>query len=516
MGRAATLIDLGVPRRSHKLKYKKWPPINSKGIDDEDETIELENLESGSHEHSPGRQLTNQESTQTEQELVEDPDPNDETFSSVRDSLSILCVMNQYKLSSSLPISEATLRKNIITALFLTDMSSGKFNLDTTRTAVAAELRRLRKRGVVPVLASLGWYFFALGISMYKAFGDVGDNATAHNLALGLLMGWLPVLVAAAIVDRNSVDGEHVATLLNNLMRKVHPYNTTFTKFVGQGRRRWHYGVAHPILSMLERNPERLKRPVDWHTIAVECIETNWDSKELAGYSINYFNKWELVHMLFAWVTLGLSVLGAWYISFNTPTVGLGCRSFSYVMFLVLCTFTGLVEFALYPVVYRPVKRKRTGDIMMKQGWRGYIQSKRFRGQVGGGLYVFEILTTVLLFAAVFMQTTGAFQFFSCRASVIGSHGGYVVFDGVNYVKRFFNVKMYWIIGAVVSSLVLFFGTVWTLREWLTQSYMWSSDLTMARRGLRRVRVWKGFWWGLRWGGGFNLKWLKGGVRWRP
>ncbi|KAF3929113.1 hypothetical protein ABW20_dc0108383 [Dactylellina cionopaga] len=515
MGRAATLIDLGVPRRSHTnsndKNKKDSKPAKPKGVNEEadDGTIELEALESGT-----GTVTSTEEDDLYLEET--DPDPNDETFSSVRDSFSILCVMNQYKLSSSLPISESTLRKNILTALFLTDLSSRKFGVDSTRTAVAAELRRLRKRGVVPVLASLGWYFFALAISMYKAFGDVGDNATAHNLALGLLMGWLPVLVSAAIVDRNSVDGDHVAHLLNGLMRRVHPYDVTFTKFVGQGRRRWHYGVAHPILSMLERQPESLKRPVDWHAIAMECIEKNWESKGLEGYSINYFSKWEFVHMLAAWLTLGLSVMGAWYISYNTPTVGLGCRSFSYVMFLVVCTFVGLVEYALYPIVYRPVKKRRTGDLIERDGWRGYIQSKKFRGRMAGILYTFDIVTTAILFTAVFMQTTGAFQFYWCRASLVGGHGGYVVFDGVNYIKRFFDVRMYWIVGAVVSSVVPFSGTAWTLREWLTQSFMWSDDLTKARRGLRRVRVWKGFWWGVRGGGLLSLSRVTGGVRWRP
>ncbi|EPS37085.1 hypothetical protein H072_9293 [Dactylellina haptotyla CBS 200.50] len=515
MGRAATMIDLGVARRPLKMsKYKKKP--KPKGIDDDEDPVEMEALEAGIHITRTDSLAHDEQSIETNEELEEDPDPNDETFASVRDSFSILCVMNQYKLSSSLPISESTLRKNILTALFLTDLSSRKFGVDATRTAVAAELRRLRKRGVVPILASLGWYFFALAISMYKAFGDVGDNATAHNLALGLLMGWLPVLVAAAVVDRNSVDGEHVANLLNNLMRRVHPYNVTFTKFVGQGRRRWHYGVAHPILSMLERHPEKLKRPVDWHAIAMQCIEQNWESKELEGYSINYFSKWEFVHMLAAWFTVGLSVLGAWYISYNTPTVGLGCRSFSYVMFLVFCSFTGLVEVALYPIVYRPVRRRRTGDILLKDGWKGYLQSKKFRGRMSGVLYTFDVLTTMILFTAVFMQTTGSFQFYWCKASLVGGHGGYIIFDTVGYIKQFFDVRMYWIVGAVVSSIVPFFGTAWTLREWLTQSFMWSSDLTMARRGLRRVRVWKGFWWGVRWGGNLNLKWVKGGVRWRP
>lgn len=346
IGRAATLADLGVPRRPRNNGTHTQP----KDADDEENNIELDGVANVT-------QRPSEEHLDRDIRVPEDLDLDNSTFSSVRDSFAILCVMNQYKLSSRLPISEPTLRGNILSALFLDDDVARRPGLVKYRTFVAVEIRRCRKRGVVPVLASLGWYFFALAISMYKAFGDVGDNATAHNLALGLLMGWLPVLVATAIIDRNNVDSEHVVKLLNQLMEIIHNHEITFTKFVGQGRRRWHYGVAHPILSMLERYPERIQRPVDWARVAKGCVDDNWLGYENRTFSINYFNKWEFVHMLAAWLTLGMSVLGAWYISYNTPTVGLGCRSFSYVMFLVFCTFTGLVESALYPIVIQKVSR---------------------------------------------------------------------------------------------------------------------------------------------------------------
>ncbi|KAK6354416.1 hypothetical protein TWF730_008822 [Orbilia blumenaviensis] len=502
IGRAAILADLGTPRPPRKSKTQR------KEIRDE-ENIELD-------ETSNEGQRPSEEQLEREPEPVEAQDPDNEIFSSVRDSFAILCVMNQYKLSSRLPMSESTLRENILTALFLDDDVAGKPGLVKHRAHVAVEIRRFRKRGVVPVLASLGWYFCALAISMLKVFGDVGNNSTAHNLALGLLMGWLPVLVSTAIIDRNSVDSEHVKVLLNSLMEMVHNHDVTFAKFVGQGRRRWHYGVAHPILSMLERYPNSLQRPVNWARVAKVCIDDNLPGHGSRTFSINYFSKWEFVHMLAAWLTIGMSVLGAWYISYNTPTVGLGCRSFSYAMFLVCCTLTGLVEFSLYPIIYRPVKKKHTGDSLVEEGFIGYLQSKRFRGRMNGVLAGLEVISTIVLLITIFMQTTGGFQYFWCRASLFGSRGGYIIFDTVVFINRFFDAIMYWTIGIVVSSIVPGVGTIWALREWLTQSFLWSSDVAMARRGLGRVRAWKGFWWRLRWGGRLNLKWLKGGIGWRP
>lgn len=99
-------------------------------------------------------------------------------------------------------------------------------------------------------------------------------------------MSWLPVLVLVTIVDRNPVSPEQIRRQLNNLvddvrtallnpllqdsyMRETHrrPEDFAWTEqlqcadvfggnffanFAGQGRMRWHYGVAHSILAGIE------------------------------------------------------------------------------------------------------------------------------------------------------------------------------------------------------------------------------------------------------------------------
>ena len=103
---------------------------------------------------------------------------------------------------------------------------------------------------------------------------------------MGLLMSWLPILVLATIVDRNPIAPEAICRQLNDLvddvrsalldprlqvsyMTEIHRCRRDFawterlqdedffrgnffTKFAGQGRLRWHYGVAHPILAGIE------------------------------------------------------------------------------------------------------------------------------------------------------------------------------------------------------------------------------------------------------------------------
>ena len=62
------------------------------------------------------------------------------------------------------------------------------------RTNLAQELRAGRKKGVVPVFVSFLWFVFALALSIQLSFSSLGNNETAHNLAIGLLTGWLPIM----------------------------------------------------------------------------------------------------------------------------------------------------------------------------------------------------------------------------------------------------------------------------------------------------------------------------------
>jgi hypothetical protein len=76
------------------------------------------------------------------------------------------------------------------------------------RAELAEHLRATRKHGVVPVLFSLLAFALALGISVAQAYGQLGSSYSEYNLSLGLLMTWLPVLVACTLLDRNPTNTE--------------------------------------------------------------------------------------------------------------------------------------------------------------------------------------------------------------------------------------------------------------------------------------------------------------------
>jgi uncharacterized membrane protein (DUF485 family) len=76
---------------------------------------------------------------------------------------------------------------------------------------MAFQLRMLRRRGVIPTLGSLATFLIAFVFSVVLAFDDLGDRTTAHSLAIGLLFGWLPLLIISSIIDRNPVSADRSA-----------------------------------------------------------------------------------------------------------------------------------------------------------------------------------------------------------------------------------------------------------------------------------------------------------------
>lgn len=163
--------------------------------------------------------------------------------------------------------------------------------LNEMRQRMAQQFRLTRRKGVVPVFISTLWFLFALAISIQSSFSDVGWNEVAHDLALGLLLSWLPVLMLSSIIDRNPASADDIRKQLNRLIdhvrkslmddrirhdfldtvanvpehsdmqqgieeisqqcRSFEPYDF-FEKFSGQGRQPWHYGAAHGILCDIE------------------------------------------------------------------------------------------------------------------------------------------------------------------------------------------------------------------------------------------------------------------------
>ncbi|KAF2670560.1 hypothetical protein BT63DRAFT_470237 [Microthyrium microscopicum] len=146
----------------------------------------------------------------------------DSDFADLRDSFYLLMNLNQYKMKPLISLTkeaEGLLR----ICLFSKDLGLVGTNKTLTqiRRKLAQSLRSHRKRGAVPVFISTMWFLFCVDISIEGAFIQLGDNAQAHDLSLGLFMSWFPILILCSIVDRNPIVSDDIRQKLNKMVDLV-------------------------------------------------------------------------------------------------------------------------------------------------------------------------------------------------------------------------------------------------------------------------------------------------------
>lgn len=324
-------------------------------------------------------------------------------FASVRDSFYILMNLNQYKMKP--PISMTREAEGLLRImLFSKDLKLIGTNktLSQMRRKLAYDLRSNRRRGVVAVFISTLWFLVALGISVESAFGELGNNAQAHDLALGLFTAWFPVLILCSILDRNPIASDDIQRKLNKMVdftcislqdettrdsyissfrnlphsqqmaywvnKITHKagfiQGNFFNGFAGQARTRFHYGAAHAILCDIE------KAYIAGHG-------RNWlghDSRDArAAVVLGQVDRgfvwfdgrqmWQAVAAIT--LVVGTSV-GGFILSFNTPTVGLGCRTGGYMIYIVIALALHGAEMLVWWLT-SPLRKKEQFQASMEQ-----------------------------------------------------------------------------------------------------------------------------------------------------
>lgn len=313
-------------------------------------------------------------------------------------------------------------------------------------------------------------------------------NTTAHNLALGLLLGWLPVLMLSSIADRSPASTDETRQKLNHLLESVRvglltdpnskwdspiSHGEYFTDFCGQGRSRWHYGVAYPILVGIE-DDFAARHGRNWllHPDARAMLI----SRPRNTTSVFWFDFREIFQILSAVIIVGGSVFGAFIISYFTPTIGLGCRSGGYTIYFILA----FAVFSIESITW----------------WA--MSSKLFTWKVlGYFLNLFEVANTGWLAYAIVAQTFGLYRTCACWSSNWASGGGYINFKTTEFFKNR-EVQIYWTGGTLLSCTVMGTSLLYIAVEWCSQSHLWTADYEKAMTGLKRTRRFKKYTVGLR------------------
>ncbi|KAF1950600.1 hypothetical protein CC80DRAFT_482449 [Byssothecium circinans] len=324
-------------------------------------------------------------------------------FGSMRDSMYLLLAMNQYSMKAETAVWKKETEGLLRIVLFSKDLklTDTDKTLRQMRRILARELREMRRRGVVPVFVSILWFLFAFALSIQAAFGDFGENRTAHDLALGCLLAWFPILIMSSIVDRNPIAANAIRRKLNalvdhvrhalrdethrndflksfadqpefhslklwveNVANKAEFMDEFFVDFAGQARIRWHYGAAHPILSDIE-SCYIAGKGRNW--LADEkAARTSLVLGEVNEEGLVWFDIREYWQVASAIIIVGASCGGAFILSFFTPTVGLGCRSGGYVIFFSVSLGLLIVEMIVWLIhsLYQPRLIMRTSTYL--------------------------------------------------------------------------------------------------------------------------------------------------------
>ena len=285
-----------------------------------------------------------------------------------------------------------------------------------------------------------------------------------------------------------------------------------FTQFAGQGRIRWHYGVAHPIIAGAEES-WIAEHGRDWlrdHFAA----RTSLVKGPALMKGLKWFDFRELWQMTGAILIVVGSAAGAFIISYFTPTVGLGCRSGGYMVFTVIAIGLLTIEMLIWWLV--PEHASSTDDVVTRIGTKlhhtatqkgSILYHQGFREKVHKSLSWWtrlsirdrleycllrpiEYFNCAWLCYIIAAQTFGSYQNCDCMSSLWAPGGGYLDFEDFNYYRSN-GVTLYWGLGTATSMSVMAFSFAFIIWEWCTQSHLCSSNYKKAASGLKTTRRFK-------------------------
>jgi hypothetical protein len=139
----------------------------------------------------------------------------------------------------------------------------------------------------------------------YDAYTKLGDNDTAHGLAFGIWYSWLLVLAVASNCFASSM-------------------NTGLTK-----------RAFEHVFPLSKRRVPLRERYIN---------SKRWDSWLTGHTEIRFPWTQMLIGQFFGWTIVAFTSSCAAAISYTTPTVGLGCRSFTFLLYGVIAFFAAVLR----------------------------------------------------------------------------------------------------------------------------------------------------------------------------
>lgn len=286
----------------------------------------------------------------------------------------------------------------------------------------------------------------------YDAYQNLGDNDTAHSLAYGLLYSWLIILAVAS----NCYTSSLTCGLLDRTI----------------GNRAEVLPISPITVGLCDRYTNALR----WRHWLEEMgvVEHPVPSKKTIVFRY-------LAGQLFGWACVAIVASCAAAISYTTPTVGIGCRSFNHLLYALISLITCLIPiFHFWNEIRQTTDRKR-------EIYKRYITwIYRF----------FVICNAAILLIGTLLHFIGIFR--SCWCMNIFVHKSRILELNTMTAVAIHNATLYWLpVGYVafifiwlVSASVIVMREVINFRVRILQSLTLEQRTGYATTGRVRKRQW--------------------------
>lgn len=299
------------------------------------------------------------------------------------------------------------------------------------------------------------------------------------------MLAWFPVVILCSVVDRTPWATDEIRVRLNNLLDDVrtalldtelretymrkerrtqrdfqwieslrsHSFlgsSGFFTGFAGQGRLKFHYGIANPILTGIEEAYVAHKgrgwlgtTPDETWQARTSLVLGPQQGTGLEG--LKYWDPRGIWEILCAITVVGGPVIGAFVISYYTPTVGFGCRSGGYTIFFMIAFGEAFFEGVVWWFIPEGVPSSKRADLgpESKSSFFRFFQKCRANWKYDPR-WIFEIVllrpleiaNTAWLIYIIVAQTFGVYNNCFCQASTWAGGGGCVLYILTNHIPQ--------------------------------------------------------------------------------
>jgi hypothetical protein len=239
----------------------------------------------------------------------------------------------------------------------------------------------------------------------YDAYQNLGDNDTAHSLAYGLLYSWLIILSVASNCYTSSLTSE----LLKDTI----------------GKELWALSDLPTV-----RLRDRYTNSLLWRRWMADVAVTEPVRGE--NWAVLRF----LAGQLFGWACVAIAASCAAIISYTTPSVGIGCRSFNHLLYALVSLVVCLIPVLKYGIEIRG-RKKYSNEIRRRKKYQKYQTILTFTY----GFLVICNLIVLLLGTAFYL--IGFFR--SCWCMNLFVPKSKLVELNANTAEAVRNANLYWL-----------------------------------------------------------------------